>query len=68
MGPNLFSRLIFAVAIAVVVGLACLLLGAILVSLGVPVARTVGEFLERWAWVIGVLAGLLSFASGRTSL
>ena len=68
MFPNLIARLIIAIAVAVGVGLVCLLLGSVLTSLGVPVARTIGAFLEHWAWVIGILAGLVSFASGRTSL
>ncbi len=64
----MLNRLIVAVVIAAIVGLACLLLGTVLVALGIPIATAVGAFLERWGWVIGVLAGLYSFATGRTVL
>jgi hypothetical protein len=58
------ARLVLAVVIAVVVGLVCLLLGGILAGLGVPIAKTVGDFLEHWGWVLGVLAGLWYFFAG----
>lgn len=65
----MLSRIIFAVAVAVGVILACLLLGAVLILLKVEVATTVGEFLESKSGVIGVLAGLIAFAQGyRTRL
>ena len=64
----MISRIVLAVVVAVVVGLLCILLGAILVALHVPIAATIGVFLERWGWVLGVLAGLWFFFSGRTAL
>lgn len=64
----MLMKLISAVVVAVVVTLACLLLGTILVTLKVDVAITVGEWLESYAAVLGVLAGLWHFASGRNFL
>jgi hypothetical protein len=64
----MLGRVVLAVVVAVVVGLACMLLGAILTSLAVPIAVTIGAFLVQWGWVLGVLAGLWFFFSGRTSL
>lgn len=34
------------------------LLGPILITVKVPIAVTVGDFLVAWGYVIGVLAGL----------
>lgn len=58
----MLMRLVHAVVVAILVFLACLLVGALLTSLGgVPIAGVVGDFLLRWAYVIGVLFGLLDF-------
>jgi hypothetical protein len=57
----LISRLVLAVIIAVVVTLACILLGGILVTLKVGIAVTVGDFLQSYGAVLGVLAGLWYF-------
>ncbi len=66
----MIARLVLAVVVAVVVGLVCLLAGAVLSGAlgGVPIAVVVGDFLTQWGWVLGVLAGLWFFFSGRTSL
>lgn len=53
-----------AVVVAVVVTLACILLGLILVSLKVEIAVTVGGFLKTYATVFGILAGLWHFFAG----
>ena len=53
-----------AVVVGVVVTLACILLGAILVTLKVDLAVTVGEFLKVYGGVFGVLAALWHFFSG----
>jgi len=63
----MIGRLVLALVVAVVVGLACLLLGVILAGLAVPIAVTVGGFLTTYAWVIGVLAGLWHFFKGGVS-
>jgi hypothetical protein len=64
----MLSRLILSVVVAVVVGLVCLLAGAILDSLGIPITSTIGAFLTRWGWVLGILAGLWWFFTGRTGI
>lgn len=61
----MIARLVFAVAVGIGTALACLLLGLILSAIGVPIVTTIGDFLSRWAWVIGAVAGLISFVSGR---
>lgn len=60
----MLGRLVLAVVIAVIVTLACLLLGAILTGLGVAIATTIGDFLSRYSAVLGVLAGLWYFFAG----
>lgn len=60
----MLMRIIHAVAVGFVVGLACLFLAAILPALNVPVITQIGEFLGRWAWPIGIVVGLLDFVSG----
>lgn len=64
----MITRLVLAVVVAVVVGLACVLLGSVLGSLNVPIAETVGHFLRGYAWLIGALAGLWYFFTGRTAI
>lgn len=64
----MIQRLVLAVIVAVAMTLGCYLLGAILASLGVSIAVTIGAFLTRWAVVIGVLAGLWQFFAGGFSL
>lgn len=61
----MLSRIVLAVVVAVVVTLACILVGGLLAALTVPVATTVGNFLKTYATVIGILAGLWHFFSGR---
>ena len=60
----MLSRLVLAVVVAVVVTLACILLGGILISLTVAVAVTVGTFLKNYAGVLGVIAGIWYFFAG----
>lgn len=57
----MLSKLVLAVVVAVAVTLACILIGGILVSLSVPVAVTIGNFLKSYSGVLGVLAGLWFF-------
>ena len=59
----MLSRLILAVVIAVIVTLACVLLGDILASLNVAIATTIGGFLSKYSAALGVLAGLWYFFS-----
>lgn len=60
----MLNRIVWAVVVAVAVGLGCLLIGTLLNALGVPPATAVGGFLVAYAWVIGILAGLTSFVRG----
>lgn len=60
----MISKLVLAVVVAVVVTLGCMLLGAILASLSVAVAVSVGDFLKNYSAAIGVLAGIWYFFVG----
>lgn len=60
----MISRIVMAIVVAVLVGLGCLLLGMVLNSLNVPPAEAVGRFLTQYAWVVGILAGLIHFFRG----
>ena len=60
----MISKLVLAVVVAVVVTLGCMLIGAILATLGIAIAVTVGNFLSTYAAAFGVLAGLWYFFSG----
>lgn len=62
----MLSRIVLSVVVAVVVTLACLLVGGILETLGVAVATTIGAFLRGYSSVIGVLAGLWYMFAGYT--
>ena len=57
-------RLIHAIAVGFIVGLICLLLAAVLPSIHVEVIAKIGNFLGDWAWPIGIVVGLLDFATG----
>lgn len=64
----MLARVVLAVVVGIVVGLVCLLVGALLGDIGIPFVATIGSFLATWAWVLGLLAGLWFFFSGRTSI
>lgn len=54
--------IVFAILVAVIVGLVCIFGGRMLQSAGnVPFLAAAGSFLEQYAWVIGLVAGLLYF-------
>ena len=59
----MLSRLALSVVVAVIVTLACVLLGAILKSLDVAIAITVGDFLAKYSAALGVLSGIWYFFS-----
>jgi hypothetical protein len=61
-------KLILAVVVAVIVTLACFLLGGILHSLTVQIAVTIGDWLKQYGGVIGVLAGLWYYFEGGTPI
>ncbi len=62
----MLGRFLFAIAVFILVGLACLLLGAVLGAVGIPVLAAVGAFLTHWAWAIALAFGLIAFVSGAT--
>ena len=62
----MIGKIVLAVVVAVVVTLACILLGGILETLKVAIAVTIGNFLQSYAGVIGVLSGLWFFFAGWT--
>lgn len=59
----MLAKLALSVVVAVVVTLGCILLGAILISLKVDVAVTVGNFIHSYGGVIGVLSGIWYYFS-----
>lgn len=63
---GLLGRLVVAIVYGVIAWLVCLLLGTILVTLGVPVLTQIGDFLEKYGYLIGVLVGLLTFFGNAT--
>jgi hypothetical protein len=65
MGTFPIARIVRAVVIGVVTGIVVLIVGVLLVSTAVPPAVAIGELLERFAWALGVLAGLWSFFGGQ---
>lgn len=60
----MLSRLVLSVVVAVLVTLGCMLLGAILITLKVEIASTIGNWLRTYGSVLGVLAGLWYFFAG----
>jgi hypothetical protein len=63
----MIGRLVCALVVAIVVGLALVyLLGPILISMTLPIALIVGDFLVKWGFILGLAAGLWYFFSGQT--
>jgi hypothetical protein len=60
----MLSKLALSVVVAIVVTLACILLGAILIALKIDIAVTIGDFLKNYGAVLGVLAGIWYFFTG----
>lgn len=60
----MLMRVLAAVVVAALVYLGCILLGAVLGDLNIPIASTIGAFLTQFAVAIGVLAGLWYFLKG----
>ncbi len=60
----MLSKLVLAVVVAVIVTLGCVLVGAILASLNVEIAVTIGGFLKGYSAALGILAGLWYFFAG----
>lgn len=60
----MIKKVILALVVAVAVGLLCIIVGRVLGLLVAPPAVAVGDFLESFAWVIGLLAGIWYFIRG----
>lgn len=63
----MLRRIGIAVVIGVAVFLGCILLGGLFVTLKADFAITVGNFLKSYAGVIGLLAALYAYFTGRVS-
>ena len=61
---SLVARLVVSAVVAVVAYLVCILAGAVLVMLTVPIAVVIGHFISQWAFVISVLVFLWYFFIG----
>jgi hypothetical protein len=65
MNPiGLIQRLVLALVVAVIVWLVCFFIGGLLAMMNVPLAAYVGDFLQRYAVVLAVLAFLWAFIRG----
>lgn len=63
----MIARIILAVAVCVVVALVCIFLaGPIIVTLGagIPPLVIVGDFLIKFGWVLGLIAGIWYYFAG----
>ncbi len=61
----MIRKLVIAVCVAVLVTIVCILLGSVLALLKVEVAAVVGQWLKTYGAVLGIIAGLWSFAAGK---
>lgn len=64
----MISRLVLAVVVAVIVTLACILVGSVLADLSVQIAVTIGNVIKSWSSVIGIAAGIWYYFNGSFSL
>ena len=62
--PPIIRSLFVAVALGVIVYLVCILFGGLLGDLKVDFAKTIGDFLVRYAGVLGLLTVILVFFGG----
>ena len=60
----LILRILWALAVAVIVWLVCVFLGGFLALAGQPMVTYVGSFIERWATLIAIVAFILAFVGG----
>ena len=62
----MIETLVFALIVAVVVGLVLMAIGRVLGAAGgtVPIIAAIAGFLVQFCWVIGLLAGALYFITG----
>ncbi len=57
----MISKLITAIVLAVIVAIVVFLIGALLIALRIEVINSIGVFLQSYAGLIGLLAGLYHF-------
>ena len=62
----MLSKIVIACVVGIVVFLACILVGGLLVTTTVPFVVTVGNFLQDYAGLLGLLAALWHFFAGGT--
>ncbi|HEV8670993.1 MAG TPA: hypothetical protein VGS01_09700 [Candidatus Limnocylindria bacterium] len=61
----MLARIIMAVVAGAIAYLVCIFVGGVLlVGLGIPLAVSVGKFLEQWAAAIAVLVAIWYFFGG----
>jgi hypothetical protein len=60
----MLNRIILACIAGVVAFLVCILAGALLSAIGIPLASIIGGFLTQWATAIAILVALWHFFSG----
>jgi len=61
---SLVTRLLWALAVAVIVWLVCVFFGGFLALTGQPMVTYVGAFIEKWAMLIAIAAFIFAFAGG----
>ena len=61
---TLIMRILWALAVAVIVWLICVFLGGFLALAGQPMVTYVGTFIERWVTLIAIVAFIFAFVGG----
>ena len=61
---SLVYRLLWALAVAVIVWLVCVFFGGFLALTAQPMVTYVGTFIEKWATLIAIVAFILAFVGG----
>lgn len=59
------TRILLSIIVAIAVAIVCALIGGIMTSFNVNVVEQIGNFLQDYSTLIGILAGLWYFVSGR---
>ena len=63
----MLKRIAIAIVIGIAVSLVCIGLGMLLIAIGVQPLPALGAFLKNYAGLIGLLAGIYNFLTGRPS-
>ncbi len=59
-------RIFWSVLVAIIAGIVCWLVGQLLLSIDTDITRALGGFLDRVDVIVGILAGIYYFTTGRT--